>query len=272
MLINKLLVKGFRSVRAEIVEFANPLFLVGKNGAGKSNLTDAFAFIADIVSLPLQTVFNSRGGFSSVRHMTGRSGSTIALAIEFENIMFGDEAEGGTGRFAFEIQSAPRFGIEVVREQCVVTMPDGATSWYDRQSEKMESNLEWLSGIGGKWLAPSSLLLPLLGIGPFIPVSQALKSMRAYSIEPWRLREMQDPDTGESLRSDGGNATSVLNPSKGIHPTPPSEFWRFYRGLFLAQQVFGRASTAKSFRLNLRKGGAKKSAWILKRSTCQMAL
>jgi len=218
MLINKLLVKGFRSVRAEIVEFANPLFLVGKNGAGKSNLTDAFAFIADIVSLPLQTVFNSRGGFSSVRHMTGRSGSTIALAIEFENIMFGDEAEGGTGRFAFEIQSAPRFGIEVVREQCVVTMPDGATSWYDRQSEKMESNLEWLSGIGGKWLAPSSLLLPLLGIGPFIPVSQALKSMRAYSIEPWRLREMQDPDTGESLRSDGGNATSVLNHIKRNSP------------------------------------------------------
>ena len=36
--------------------------------------------------------------------------------------------------------------------------------------------------------------------------------MRVYSIEPGKLREMQEPDSGTSLKSDGGNVTSVLVP------------------------------------------------------------
>jgi len=35
-------------------------------------------------------------------------------------------------------------------------------------------------------------------------------SHAAYSIEPGKLREMQEPDSGTSLKSDGGNVTSVL--------------------------------------------------------------
>jgi len=34
--------------------------------------------------------------------------------------------------------------------------------------------------------------------------------MRVYAIEPAQLREMQDPDGGIALRSDGSNAASVL--------------------------------------------------------------
>jgi predicted ATPase len=45
---------------------------------------------------------------------------------------------------------------------------------------------------------------------PFLNVQQVLRSMRVYSIEPAKLREMQDPDVGSTLRSDGSNAASVL--------------------------------------------------------------
>ena len=34
--------------------------------------------------------------------------------------------------------------------------------------------------------------------------------MRAYSIQPAKLREMQDPDSGVALKPDGSNAASVL--------------------------------------------------------------
>jgi predicted ATPase len=234
MLIKKLLMKGFRSIRGETVEFANPLIFVGKNGAGKSNLADAFAFLADIASLPLQSVFNSRGGLSNVRNMSVRATSNIAMAVEIEKFStFGAAVPvDSTGRYAFEIRPAPRFGFEVVREQCVVTMPNGETSWYDRKLGEVATNLEWLSNIGKtQWLVPSSLLLPLLGISPFIFVMQALKTMRVYSIEPWKLREMQDPDTGEILRSDGSNATSVLNHIRRTAPESANRLLEILAGI-----------------------------------------
>ncbi|HYM61652.1 MAG TPA: AAA family ATPase [Thermoanaerobaculia bacterium] len=60
-------------------------------------------------------------------------------------------------------------------------------------------------------LDPASLSLPLVGgEAKFAPVLRTLAAMRVYSIEPEKLREMQEPDSGTSLRSDGGNVTSVL--------------------------------------------------------------
>ena len=53
--------------------------------------------------------------------------------------------------------------------------------------------------------------MPLVGgDARFNGVFRVLSSMRVYSIEPSKVREMQDPDSGTSLRSDGSNAASVL--------------------------------------------------------------
>jgi predicted ATPase len=60
-------------------------------------------------------------------------------------------------------------------------------------------------------LDPASLSLPLVGgEAKFAPVLRTLAAMRVYSIEPGKLREMQEPDSGTSLKSDGANVTSVL--------------------------------------------------------------
>ena len=44
MLCN-LSLKGFRSLSSAVLKFDNPTFLVGQNGAGKSNIVDAFSFL-----------------------------------------------------------------------------------------------------------------------------------------------------------------------------------------------------------------------------------
>jgi len=44
----------------------------------------------------------------------------------------------------------------------------------------------------------------------FRPVYDFLTSMRLYSIVPVTLRELQEPDPGEFLKSDGSNAAAVL--------------------------------------------------------------
>ena len=61
-MLSKVDLRQFRSFRSAKVDFDNPTFLVGQNGAGKSNFTDALSFLAEAMTSPLQTVFDRRGG------------------------------------------------------------------------------------------------------------------------------------------------------------------------------------------------------------------
>ena len=112
-----------------------------------------------------------------------------------------------SGFYAFEVKALPDYGYSVVREQCSVVSTLGVRSWFDRHGTIFMSN------VGGvkPSLDPASLSLPLVGgEAKFAPVLRALAAMRVYSIEPGKLREMQEPDSGTSLKSDGSNVTSVL--------------------------------------------------------------
>ena len=50
---------GFRSVYWQEVDLDNPTFVVGQNGSGKSNFADAFAFLSEAMSSPLQAVIRA---------------------------------------------------------------------------------------------------------------------------------------------------------------------------------------------------------------------
>ena len=215
-MVRSLILKRFRSVPTGRIGFDNPTFLVGRNGSGKSNIADAFAFLAEAMVSPLQEVFDRRGGISSVRNRTsGRSlPPNIGLAVECALDQGLNKLSGlKAARYGFEIKALPEYRFQVLREQCIVTALDGSRQWFDRKRNKVESNVEPLSVLGKRedWLVPDALAIPLLGsISPFVVLLQRLRSMRVYAIEPSRLREMQDPDSGTSLRRDGANAASVL--------------------------------------------------------------
>lgn len=202
--ITRLIMKRFRGFASEQVDFDNPTILVGCNGAGKSNFADVFAFLAEAMSSPLQAVFDKRGGIAAVRNRTsGRSyPPNLGLAVELGAV------NGNTtgGRYAFEVKAIPNYGFQVVREQCEVRLRNGNRHWFDRTKDFV-STVQGLSPS----LDSASLCLPVVGGDErFAPVLRSLSSMRKYSIEPSKLREMQDPDSGVTLRSDGSNAASVL--------------------------------------------------------------
>lgn len=201
--ITRLVLKRFRSFPTATLAFDNPLFLVGRNGSGKSNLADAFSFVSEAMSSPLQAVFDRRGGIASVRNRSSVQSAPPNLGLAFE---FGPASGIAGGRFAFEVKALPNYGYRIVREQCLVRREDGHRSWFDRTGT-------WASNVAGLTpaLEPASLALPLVaGDERFTPIFRLLGAMRVYSIEPSKLREMQDPDSGVPLRPDGGNAASVL--------------------------------------------------------------
>jgi predicted ATPase len=203
--IRSLILKRFRSLPTERVVFDNPTILIGRNGSGKSNFVDAFAFLAEAMASPLQAVFDRRGGISTVRNRTSGQSypPNLGLGITFGPLN-GDVSQA---RYAFEIRALKNYGFEVMHEQCLVINKRGNRSWFDRTRAGFTSNIPG----PGPSPDPALLALPLVaGEARFAPVLKALAALRTYRIEPAKLREMQDPDSGVTLRPDGANAASVL--------------------------------------------------------------
>lgn len=216
--IRRLVLKRFRSIPSEHITFDNPTIFVGRNGSGKSNLVSAFAFLAEAMAAPLQAVFDKAGGISTVRNRSsGKSyPPNLGLRVDFGRM----NGKAASGFYAFEVKALPNYGFAVVREQCLVAFESGARSWFDRIGTEFSSNVSGMKPA----IDPASLSLPLVGgEATFSPVLRTLAAMRVYAIEPSKLREMQEPDSGTSLKSDGANATSVL---KEIERRSTADFQR----------------------------------------------
>ena len=206
-ILRQLILKRFRSLPAEVVQFDNPTFLVGQNGTGKSNFTDAFAFLAEAMASPLQAVLARRGGFPAVRNRRSayERPSNLGLAV----ILLRPDDQTVEARYGFELSPLGEYGFEVVREQCIVRRTDESRSWFDRSGPDAawRSNVSSLDPV----LEPSALALPLVGGDTrFQSVLRFMSRMQTCRIEPAALRNMQDPDEGVRLHPNGSNAASVL--------------------------------------------------------------
>ena len=220
--LNRLLLHRFRSLSSEEVVFGNPMFLAGRNGSGKSNFVDAFAFLAEAMATPLQAVLDHRGGFSTVSNRASARGrpSNLGLGV----VLKAPDPTTSEARYAFELRAVEGPGFEVVREQCIVDATDGSSQWFDRRTSRGET--QWRSNAGSMepGVAASALALPLIGGNlRFRPVLEFIANMRIYRIEPAALRAMQDPDGGTRLNADGANTASVL---RAIQRESPDDWTR----------------------------------------------
>ncbi|MXZ22395.1 MAG: AAA family ATPase [Caldilineaceae bacterium SB0665_bin_25] len=214
-ILRTLILKRFRSLPAEVVEFDNPTFLVGQNGSGKSNFADAFAFLAEAMASPLQAVLARRGGLSTVGNRGSARGrpSNMGLSVLLQQ----PDTDTVEARYGFELSSVGDYGFKVLREQCIVRRTDGPSSWFDRSGP----DANWSSNVGSldPVLESNALALPLVGGDTrFQSVLRFLSRMQICHIEPTALRDMQDPDEGMRLHPDGRNAASVLREIEDAAP------------------------------------------------------
>ena len=210
---------GFRSLASEQIVLDNPTFLVGRNGAGKSNLADAFSFIAEAMAAPLLTVFDRRGGYRAVASRNGsqRSQEGLGIVVELRNM---GVLEKFQATYGFALQPHGDDGFEVQQEVCTVTREDGSVMGFKRSDTGFVSNpavdiREPVEERGEITLKPAvehdALALPLVaGHYPFREVHDVLSGMRVYKIDPLVLHGPQSPDEGRRLLANGSNAASVL--------------------------------------------------------------
>ena len=239
--------EAFRSLRSATVEFDNPTFLVGQNGAGKSNIVDALSLLADAMASPLSAVLDKRGGIGAVGHRSASRGrvADTGLRVELEGLAGMPEA-----MYAFEVRATKDYGYEVHGEQCRCVAEDGTRGWFHRDIGSFRSNIKALPAP-----APNALALPLVASDERLaPVAQFLSDIQPYRIDPRSLREMQDPDAGVRLRSDGGNAASVL---RQLAPDSRQHLQEFLQTVVPGEVEVGMSACRTSSRSSSRSKGKK---------------
>jgi len=194
-------IKNYKSLASIGIKPKRFTALVGVNGAGKSNFVDALRFVSEClvgsISLPIQ----NRGGISAVRRKSRGHPRSFGfrLGIELPSDSFAD--------FSFEVTARPHGAFEVKRERCIVRRVLGKQYWYEVEQGKFKREVE---GIRAK-IEPDRLALTVLSATEeFRPVYDYLSNMRFYSLEPGKIRELQEADPGNVLKGDGSNAASVL--------------------------------------------------------------
>ena len=209
--LERLDLRGFRSFLAETVSFDNPVFLVGHNGSGKSNLVDALGFLSEAMQLPLHAVLRSRGGLPVVAHRNsdGSDPENIGLSVALR------DPDANTRRVEYEFDLRPQGGggeFEVAREKCVVEGVDGEVARFERTKSPLEPQ-RW--PVVPEGLVPNPepdhLALPVVGGDRRFRVAQEfLTDIQVCRVEPEAIRSPQEPEGGTRLRADGRNAASVL--------------------------------------------------------------
>lgn len=202
---------NYRSFREFDLDVGSLTVLAGPNGAGKSSVVDVARFISDALTLSLYTALERRGGVKSVRHRSPTRPRNISVYAE---LAFND---GYSAIYRIKLQSTAGGDYAVAEEVCeTLHGPTLVHRLKVKNGQILETpgGAEW-APVHPDTLDSRSLALPIFGGLPhLIPILEFLREMRAYSIVPDKLRELQDPDEGSRLEADGSNAGSVLRQLK----------------------------------------------------------
>lgn len=175
--------------------------LVGRNGSGKSNFLDALRFVADGLQTSLDHAIKSRGGIDDVRRRS--AGHPRNFAIELEIVL----PEWQVARYGFEIAGRKDGGFAVKRERLRVYHGTGRPlASYDRIEGAVTASFDQMPPV----VEDRLYLVNAAGLQDFRSAYDALASMGFYNINPEAMKELQKPDAGELLHSDGANIASVV--------------------------------------------------------------
>lgn len=192
--INRVAMRNFRSIAACDIALGELTFLVGVNGAGKSNFLDALRLIADSLNSSLDHALRERGGIQEVRRRSSGHPTHFGVRVDFSL------SQGSTGSFAFEVSAKPRGEFAVKQEECRV-----GKAFYSVREGAVTSS----APVAPPASADRLYLVNAAGLPEFRPVFDALARMGFYNINPAQIRGLQGPDKGDLLARDGRNLASV---------------------------------------------------------------
>jgi len=109
--LTRVTLQNYRNIASCRLRMRLLMFLVGRNGSGKSNFLDALRFVADGLNSSLDHALRERGGIKEVRRRSGGHPTHFGMRLEFFLV------SGASGHYAFRVGARPHGGYEVQQEE-----------------------------------------------------------------------------------------------------------------------------------------------------------
>ncbi|MEK6777612.1 MAG: AAA family ATPase [bacterium] len=201
--IKRVVLNNYKSIKECSVVLGPLTFLVGQNGAGKSNFLDALRLVTESLNTSLEHALRERGGINEVRRRSSGHPTHFGIRLEWQL------PDGTEGVYAFRVGAQKRGGFEIQQEECRVFSQERVKEDFYRVEDGALRKQSF--EVGPAASKDRLYLVAASGLAPFRPLYDALSHMGFYNLNPDKIRELQPSDPGELLKRDGGNLTSVLS-------------------------------------------------------------
>ncbi len=193
---------NYKSIAHCSVELRPLMFLVGLNGAGKSNFLDALRFVSEALNTSLNNAIRQRGGIRQIIRHGVPSDAGFAIRLDFRL------PSGATGTYAFHLAPDQARDYRVVTEECRVRPGDDTgRETYFRVENGVVTTSE---SVAPPAAATRLTLVNAAGLPALRPVYENLSRMSFYNLNPDAIREGRQREAGERLTRSGDNLASVL--------------------------------------------------------------
>ncbi len=208
LFITRVVLRNYRSIGQCDVRLGPLTYLVGTNGAGKSNFVDALHLVSDALTSSLDQALNLRGGLGEVRRRSAGHPTNFGIRLEFS-------INGQDGHYAFNVGALKNRGFEVQAEEYSLGNPGKGPFYRIERGQVKASSEPTLPALTKDRLA----LVALSGLSAFRPIFDALTAMGFYNLNPKLMRELQNPQEGRLLKPVGENIASVIGHLERVNPT-----------------------------------------------------
>lgn len=205
--ISRVVLRNYRSIGQCDVTLGPLTYLVGANGAGKSNFVDALHLVSEALTSSLEQALSVRGGLAEVRRRSSGHPTHFGVRLEFN---LGDQS----GHYAFNIGALKNRGFEVQTEECSLGGPGHGPFYRIERGRVTATSEATLPALTSDRLA----LVALSGLSAFRPIFDALTGMGFYNLNPKVMRELQKAQEGRLLKQEGENIASVIGHLKRVNP------------------------------------------------------
>ena len=198
-------IEGYKSIASCDVRLGPLTFLLGLNGAGKSNFIDALQFCRDALRGPLDQAFASRASNLQTLSHWG-AGREPGFGLRFD--LTSPDIE--SAHYSFRIGAQSPRGFSVLREECVVRTRAGEGPAYFAVTSGVVRGHNF-----DDRPAPSDSRLYLVnasGAGPFRVIYDALVGMEFYNPDPGAMKvDLDTSGPADVLDPDARNIASIFD-------------------------------------------------------------